>query len=106
MSDSSLPLPCHRSILGVDVEGSTRRMDPGRGYLRRAMYAVLDEALAAGGIDESHRDDHLDRGDGAVTLIRPVDEVPKTVLLNTVVPAIAALLAEHNVNDPGHAFRL
>src|SRR3954467_5331341 len=106
MEEPIAALPRHRSVLGLDIEGSTRQLDPGRGYLRRAMYGMLDEALAAGGIGESYRDDHLDRGDGALTLIHPVDEVPKTVLLATVVPAIAALLVEHNTREPDHMFRL
>jgi hypothetical protein len=67
---------------------------------------MLDGALATGGITNDRRDQYLDRGDGAVALIHPVDAVPKTVLLDTVVPELAALLAEHNTHHPEHAFRL
>lgn len=105
----SYPLPgtpCYRSMLGIDIEGSTRRMDPDKGYLRSRMYAVLDEALDIGGIAGSYRDPPMDRGDGALTLIHPVDEAPKTALLATVIPAIATLLAEHNTRHPEHAFRV
>lgn len=106
MPHPPLRVPRHRSILGLDIEGSTRQMDPGRGYLRAAMYAMLEQTLSEAGITESCRDDYLDRGDGAIVLIHPLDAIPKTVLLNTVVPALAVLLAEHNADHPGHAFRL
>jgi len=96
----------HRSLLGVDIEDSTQSMDPGRGYLRDTMYGVLEAALETGGVAAAYRDPYLDRGDGVFTLVHPVDEVPKTVLLDTVVPAIAALLAEHNTGSPERAFRL
>jgi hypothetical protein len=97
---------CHRVMLGIDAEGSTQRLDPGRGYLRDAMYAALDEALGVGGITRDCRDDYLDRGDGAMALIHPVDAVPKTVVLDTVVPKLAALLTEHNARYAENAFRL
>jgi hypothetical protein len=102
----SPPLPHHRSILGIDIEGSTGQLDSGRGRQRAAMYAMFEEALASVGVTESWRDDLLDRGDGVVALIHPVDEVPKIRLLDTVVPTLARLLAEHNARDPTSAFRL
>jgi len=39
-------------------------------------------------------------------LIRPVDQVPKTLLLNTFIPTLSELLAAHNADEPGSAFRL
>lgn len=98
--------PCYRSIIGFDAEGSTRRTDPGRGHLRDAMFGMFDQALAAADITESRRDEYLDRGDGALALVHPRDEVPKTAFLDTVVPKFVDLLAEHNANHPDQAFRL
>jgi hypothetical protein len=98
--------PCHRSMLAVDVEGSTRRTDPSKAQMRRSMYELLQQALYEGGVTDSYRDALLDRGDGVMVLVRPIDEVPKTVLLDTVIPTLGALLAEHNARHPAQRFRL
>lgn len=98
--------PCHRSIIAVDVEGSTRRTDPFKGYLRRSMYDLFEQSLHAGGLTGPYRDPLLDRGDGVMALIHPVDQAPKTVLLDTVVPTLGTLLAEHNERHPDQRFRL
>ena len=73
--------PVHRSIVAVDVEGSTKRTNPEGGELRRILYALLDRALEDAGIDPRHLEDMADRGDGVLILIRPHDDVPKTVLI-------------------------
>lgn len=99
-------LPRHRSIIAVDVEGSTRLTDPSKGYLRRSMYDLFERALSAGGLTASYRDPLLDRGDGVCALIHPDDQAPKTVLLDTVVPTLGTLLAEHNRRHPERRFRL
>jgi hypothetical protein len=88
--------PVHRSIIAVDVEGSTQRTNPERGELRRIMYALLDRALRASGIDRKHLEHPADRGDGVLLLIRPHDHVPKTLLLGQLIPKLTALLFEHN----------
>ncbi|MEV5704117.1 hypothetical protein [Actinoallomurus sp. NPDC052274] len=98
--------PLHRSIIAIDAEGSTRLTDPAKGYLRRSMYDLFEHALAAGGLTEPYRDAFLDRGDGLLALIHPVDQAPKTVLLDTVVPTLATLLAHHNRRHPERRFRL
>lgn len=105
MSHQPRRRPCHRIILGLDIEDSTRRMDPARGYLRTAMYTSLEEALSKAGITEAHRE-LLDRGDGVMALIRSDDAIPKTALLDTVVPALGALLTAHNADHPNNAYRL
>lgn len=69
------------------------------------MYELLETALESSGIGERHRDPLIDRGDGALVLIRPVDEVPKTLLLTTFVPALGQLLAGHE-SRPDHRMRL
>jgi class 3 adenylate cyclase len=86
--------PVYRSVLAVDIENSTTRRNPGRGVARRLLYELFDQALRTAGIT-GHHDPLVDRGDGILALIRPDDQVPKTVLLETFVPTIADLLREH-----------
>jgi hypothetical protein len=88
--------PVHRSIVALDLEGSTKRTNPVKGQLRRALYDVLDQALKAAGIGPDHLEQLTDRGDGVLILIRPHDEVPKTVLLGWLIPVLVGLLLEHN----------
>jgi hypothetical protein len=96
----------HRAILVVDIEGSTTRTDPARGRLRQAMYNLVRQALRDSGIAEGHHDPLIDRGDGLLVLIRPVDQVPKTLLINKLISTLRRLLAAHNRNRPEHWFRL
>jgi RNA polymerase sigma factor (sigma-70 family) len=98
------PLP--RSILAIDIEGSTQRTNPERGEFRRIMYALLDRALRATGIGHGHLEPPADRGDGVLILIRPDDDVPKTLLLGRLIPKLAALLAEHNATVAQPTLRL
>ena len=63
--------PVHRSIVAVDVEGSTKRTNPAKGKLRRILYDLLKRALEAAGIGPRHLEDLADRGDGVLILIRP-----------------------------------
>jgi hypothetical protein len=98
--------PVHRSIVAVDVEGSTTRTNPERGELRRILYALLDQALDEAGIKPRHLEPLVDRGDGVLILIRPDDEVPKTVLIGVLIPELAALLGEHNATVADAALRL
>jgi hypothetical protein len=90
------PAPRHRIILAVDIGKSTTYTNPAKAHLRQAMYTSLEQSLRTGGISEDHRDAFIDLGDGALILIRPVDEVPKTLVLGTVIPALAGLLAAHS----------
>jgi hypothetical protein len=100
--------PVHRSIVAIDVEGSTKRTNPVKGEMRRVLYDVLERALKAAGIGSRHTEELADRGDGVLILIRPHDDVPKTVLFGRLVPALTALLAEHNaaVAEPELQMRL
>src|SRR5690606_32672364 len=88
--------PRYRAILAVDIEGSTARTDPVKAELRLVLYRLLEEAFARTGIAERHRDPYVDRGDGVLVLIRPLDEVPKTLLLHPLVPILSSLLSEYN----------
>lgn len=106
MSTLSPDLPLTRSIVVVDVEGSTRWTNPAKALLRDVMYDVLETALRDSGITDEHRDPFVDRGDGALLLIHPVDAVPKTLLLTTFIPALRDLLAEQVARRPDHRIRL
>ncbi|MFG2089108.1 hypothetical protein [Spirillospora sp. NPDC048824] len=88
--------PRYRTILAVDIEGSTARTDAVKAELRRVLYRLLEEAFNRSGIEEGHREAYVDRGDGMLVLVHPHDEVPKTLLLYPVVPVLSALLAEYN----------
>jgi len=105
--DTRLPSgPVHRSIVAVDLEGSTNRTNPERGELRRILYALLDQALCAARINPGHLEPMADRGDGVLMLIKPHDDVPKTNLLGLLIPALAALLDDHNAAATQPALRL
>ena len=106
MEARSFAGPVYRSILAVDLEGSTKRTNPERGECRRILYLLLDQALHEAGINSRHLEPLIDRGDGVLVLIRPHDEVPKTVLIGVLIPALAALLDEHNTTVAQPALRL
>ena len=92
-------LPVHRSILAVDIEGSTRRTNPVKEELRDEVYRLVIEALCVTGIGSQHYDPFTDRGDGLLVLLHPVDELPKPVLLSHLIPALAGLLAALQQQD-------
>jgi class 3 adenylate cyclase len=99
-------LPCHRSIVAVDIENSTARTNSEKAQLRDVMYELVEKALQVGGIAECHRDALIDRGDGILALVHPVDQAPKALLLNSVIPTLSRLLTDHNTHHPDHQFRL
>ena len=100
----------HRSILAVDIEGSTQRTNTVKGELREEVYRLVVEALCVTGIDSQHYDPFTDRGDGVLVLLRPADELPKPLLLSRLIPALAGLLAAYNGSvspaDQPHKLRL
>ena len=98
-------LPRYRAIVAVDIERSTSRPDPVKAELRNKTYELFDAALHSAGIRKRHRDRYIDRGDGLLALIHPVDQAPKALLLNRVIPALSNLLADHNASLP-HPSRL
>ncbi|HWM73587.1 MAG TPA: hypothetical protein VNQ53_07595 [Nocardioides sp.] len=99
-------LPCQRTIVAIDIEGSTTRNNSAKGMLRNDMYDLFEAALLDCEITEDLREPYLDRGDGAILFIRPVDEAPRTRLLNQFIPKLSDLLAQHAVRNPRHRFRL
>jgi class 3 adenylate cyclase len=98
--------PRQRIIVACDVEGSTTRTNPAKALLRADMYDLLEAALLACEITEDLREPFYNCGDGAMVLLRPVDGVPKTLLLHTFVPALSENLAEHAASHPDRMFRL
>ncbi len=96
-------LPHYRAIVALDIERSTSRPNPVKGELRNKSYELFEIALRTAGIDKCHHDRFIDRGDGLLALIHPVDQVPKALLLNRVVPLLSRLLAEYNASLPRHS---
>jgi class 3 adenylate cyclase len=91
-------LPRHRAIVAVDIERSTIRPDTVKAELRNKIYELFDAALIEAGIRESYRDPFIDRGDGVLALIHPVDQAPKVVLLNQAIPAFNLSLTDYNAS--------
>jgi hypothetical protein len=98
--------PRHRSIIAIDIEASTTRTNTGRAQFRHDMYRIFRSALRAAGIAQHNHDPLVDRGDGILALVHPVDEAPKTLLLNTVIPILGKALDEHNTHRPDRSLRL
>jgi hypothetical protein len=98
--------PVYRLIIAVDIEGSTTRTDPVKGELRRVVYDLLEHALDAVGITGNLLEPLADRGDGILALARSHDDVPKTALLDRLIPLLAALLAEYNAQAAHPALRM
>jgi hypothetical protein len=98
--------PCYRNILAIDVESSTMRNNGAKARMRDAMYGLFTESLALNDITDDDRDPFIDSGDGLVALLHPVDRVPKTLLLRSVVPMLGDLLTAHNAVHPDDGLRL
>ena len=96
----SAGLPHYRAIIALDIERSTSRPDSVKAELRNKTYELFDTALHSAGIHKRHRDRYIDRGDGLLALIHPVDQVPKALLLNRAIPALSSLLADYNASLP------
>lgn len=99
-SPPAADLPRHRAIVALDIEQSTSRPDPVKAELRGTLYELFDQALHAAGISRRYRDRFIDRGDGILALIHPVDQAPKALLLNRVIPVLAQLLADYESSLP------
>ena len=93
-------LPHYRAIVALDIERSTSRPDPVKAELRNKAYEFFDAALCSAGISKRHRDRYIDRGDGLLALIHPVDQAPKALLLNRAIPTLSRLLADYNASLP------
>ncbi|WP_067459802.1 hypothetical protein [Actinomadura macra] len=103
--------PLHRSILALDLESSSTRTDLIKVELRNQLYLLLHQAMQAAGIDEQSCEPIEDRGDGALVLIQPTDEVPRSRLLDPLIPALTRLLVDYNTalppaDRPAHRLRM
>jgi class 3 adenylate cyclase len=88
--------PVYRTIIVLDVEGSTTRTNRDKRELRRGLYGLTERALETTGIIDKHLEPMADRGDGVMILIRPDDEVPKTMVVERLIPTLTRLLHQHN----------
>ena len=93
-------VPRHRAVVALDIERSTSRPDSVKAELRSKLYGVFDAALLEAGIRRQYRDRFVDRGDGILALIHPVDQASKAALLKTVIPALSQLLTDYNASLP------
>jgi class 3 adenylate cyclase len=96
-------LPHYRAIVALDIESSTTRSNPVKGELRNKAYELFEIALCTAGIGKRYRDPFIDRGDGILALVHPVDQAPKALLLNRAIPLLSRLLAEYNAGLPRHS---
>jgi len=56
--------------------------------------------MRVAGIHARYCDPFVDRGDGVLILVRPVDEVPKTLLLHPLLSVLTNLLIDYNTSLP------
>jgi hypothetical protein len=105
VGDPDTAYPRYRGIVAVDIEASTTANNAAKANQRRTMYRVFEQAFLQAGISPRSWLD-FDRGDGVLRLIRPVDRVPKPLLLNPVMPTLSDLLAGHHAEHPEQRFRL
>lgn len=93
-------LPHYRIIVALDIERSTSRPNPVKAELRNKIYEFFETALRSVGIQRCCRDQFIDRGDGILALIYPVDQAPKTLLLSHAIPYLNRLLTDYNSSLP------
>jgi AAA ATPase domain len=87
--------PVHRTILALDIEGSTRpgRRDVDRLRMRAALYHLLERCLRRAGVQPAEYQ-RSDQGDGVLVLLSP--EIPKTRVLPGLILRLAAGLDRYN----------
>src|SRR5208337_1655264 len=90
----------HRAIVVVDVEGfgDPRRTNRHQEEIREGRCRAAREAFDRTGIPWDSCD-HEDRGDGIFILVPA--EVPKSLLVESLPPALIAALKNHNGEHPG-----
>jgi class 3 adenylate cyclase len=106
LSPDTAGLPRPRIIVAVDIENSTARINTVKAKIRAAMYELLEQALAEGGIAGQYLDPFVDRGDGILSLVHATDQTPKALMLDPVVPILNKLLIDHCAGHPDQEFRL
>jgi hypothetical protein len=102
----AVPPALHRTIVCVDIEGFSRRINPDQIELRAALYAVLQQAFTETGIPWNGGGSYQeDRGDGVFILIPPT--APKSVLASVFPRELVTALRRHNrVATPETRMRL
>jgi hypothetical protein len=103
---TKLQPPRQRVIFVCDIEGSTSRTNTAKAAVRADMYDLLEAALLECNITEDLHEPFINTGDGLIMLVPPVDGLPKTLLLDSFVPVLSDMLAEHAAIHPGRKFRL
>ena len=95
----ALNLAVHRTIVAVDVEGfaDRRRTSRDQVAVRHGLYQAMREAFTRAEIPWADRD-HEDRGDGIFILIG--SEVPKSLFVESLPPALVEALRVHNSAHP------
>lgn len=82
------------TILFIEIHGfGSSRLDDDRRYLRGVMYAALEDAFTAAGIDFASLYME-DRGDGALVVVPP--GIPTRLLIDPMAAHLAAELRRHN----------
>ena len=89
----------HRTIVIVDVEGfgDPRRTNRQQVEVRDGLYQAMRDAFSSAGIPWGSCD-HEDRGDGIFILVPA--EVPKSLIVESLPPALVAALQDHNGRHP------
>lgn len=85
--------PVHRSLVAVDIEGYSLRLNQGHIELRSALRRILADSFDIVGV-EIVPEEQQDQGDGFLTLVRP--EVSKVVLVDGLVREIENALRRYN----------
>lgn len=85
--------PVHRSLVVVDIEDYSRRLNQGHLDLRKALRQILDEAFDSVGI-EIIPGEQQDQGDAFLTLVKP--DVSKVALLDKLVRELENALRRCN----------
>ncbi|MGW2328068.1 hypothetical protein ACWC5C_20130 [Streptomyces sp. NPDC001700] len=89
----ALTEPVNRTILLLDIENFSRRDDVEQTFLRRSLHSLVEDALAAAGV-EPNMQYREDRGDGLIILVSA--EVPKTALLRSLLVTVPDSLSAYN----------
>lgn len=90
----------YRIMVALDIERSTSRPNLVKAELRNKIYEFFETALSSAGIQKRYRDRFIDRGDGILALIYPVDQAPKALLLSHAIPSLNRLLTDYNGSLP------
>ncbi|MFF9479715.1 hypothetical protein [Streptomyces sp. NPDC014733] len=85
--------PVNRTILLLDIEDFSRRDNVVQAFLRRELHNVVEDTLAAAGV-ERNMQYREDRGDGLIVLVSA--DIPKTVLLRALLTTVPDALGQYN----------